>query len=223
MDRPTKLTRRTVLSGALGGGLVLAAGRSTQRAAADPSPTWESPRSANGWPVIAQPPSTRIEGTDLVVLLLPGPVTVVLSHCLRRYFYEIDSALTHGDVLGHHTDRRVAVPHQSNHLSGTAFTIRSGWYPLGVTGGIPSRDLVHLRDILADCEGVVRWGGDEKLPQESHFQIDVPPRDRRLTAVADKIAGWHRSPGLGAGAAIDPFGAGRRRTADALRDKQRRR
>jgi hypothetical protein len=147
----------------------------------------------------------------------------VLSHCVRRYFYEIDSALTQADVMGHRTDRHIAAPHQSNHLSGTAFTIRPGWYPIGVTGGIPSRDLVHLRDILAECAGVVRWGGDEKLPQESHFQIDVPPRDRRLIVVADKIASWRRSPGLGAGTAIDPFVASRRRAADALRDKQRRR
>lgn len=77
-----------------------------------------------------------------------------------------------------------------------------------------------VRDILADCEGVVRWGGDEEVPKESHFQIDVGPTDARLKAVAAKVGGWADSPGLGAGTG-DAFDPDRRRATRRSERRQR--
>ncbi|MFE9533518.1 hypothetical protein [Streptomyces sp. NPDC006691] len=61
----------------------------------------------------------------------------------------------------------------------------------------------------------MRWRGDEKLPEEWHFQIDEKPGDKKLTRVAAKIRPRDTTPGTGAGA-TDPFTPQRRRNADAL-------
>lgn len=62
--------------------------------------------------------------------------------------------------------------------SGTAIAIHPVLYPDGSKDGFFPHETVVVQDILADCEGVVRWGGDEKVSMESHFQVDVPPATR---------------------------------------------
>ncbi|MFJ8440060.1 hypothetical protein [Kitasatospora griseola] len=64
---------------------------------------------------------------------------------------------------------------ESNQSSGTAVQIRPGSYPSGVRGGFYPLEVLTIRDILADCEGVVRWGGDDRVPDESLFYVDVAP------------------------------------------------
>lgn len=222
MNDPTSVSRRRLLTGGIGVGVLLATGAAWPAVATAQPGTWSSATTANGWPAIAPPAPIRVEGSSLAVAVLPGPVATVLLHCVRRYFYEIDDTLEQGDLVGHTTERRVAAAYESNHLSGTAVAIRPTWHPIGATDGFVTRDVVVVRDILADCEGVVRWGRDEKLVKESHFQIDVGPDDRRLQQVAARIDGWARTAGRGAGSAVDPFAADRRRVAATLEDKQRR-
>jgi hypothetical protein len=80
-----------------------------------------------------------------------------------------------------------------------------------------------VRDILAECDGVVRWGGDDMThPKDGHFQIDVPPGDARLRAVAAKISGWQDKPGQDAGAPADPGSPIRRAAARSLQLRQQR-
>ena len=88
---------------------------------------------------------------------------------------------------------------------GTAIAVRPGLYPAGSTGSMFPQELVVIRD-LAECEGVVRWGGDDKAcPKEGHFQIDVLPSDGRLDHVAAKIRASRDKPGKGAGSLVDPL------------------
>ncbi|MFD8262579.1 hypothetical protein ACFV19_27515 [Streptomyces griseoluteus] len=181
--------------------------------------TWQDARSANGWPVVGRVRSHPIEGSGLTVDVLDGAPATVLLHVARRFHYEIDN-LRPKDVTGHTTSRTVAQPYESNYLSGTAIAIRPAGYPTGARDGFFPQELVVVRDILADCEGVVRWGGDEDVPKESHFQIDVGPTDARLKAVAAKIGGWADSPGRGAGT-VDAFDPGRRLAARRLERSQR--
>jgi hypothetical protein len=54
--------------------------------------------------------------------------------------------------------------------------------------------LAVIRDILAECQGVVQWGGSFRRPHESHVQIDVTPTDPRLKKVVDRIRGWSDFP-----------------------------
>ncbi|WP_241777821.1 hypothetical protein [Streptomyces sp. CT34] len=145
----------------------------------------------------------------------------MLLYVARRYFYEIDSELKTEDITGHTTDRAVAAVFESNYLSGTAIAVRPHAYPLGADGCLFPQDVHVIRDILADCEGTVRWGGDEKLPKQSHFQIDVKPGDTKLARVATKIRGWQATPGKGAGT-IDAFVPQRLRAARDLAHTQQR-
>jgi hypothetical protein len=71
---------------------------------------------------------------------------------------------------------------------------------------------IVVADILADCEGVVPWGGDLKPVKRSHFHVGVKPGDPRLKRLAARIRGWNGTPGEGAGS-IDAFAPARRRIA----------
>lgn len=162
------------------------------------------PTSANGWPLEAKADAPgviwtrQVPGSPVSVALRIGEVTSVLVHVIRRYHYEVDT-LADGEVVGFRPAGGTLKGHATNHASGTAVAIRPGWYPDGVKGGLFPHQLATVRDILEECEGVVAWGGDFRRPNESHFQIDVPPSDARLKRLADRIRGWEDVPGQGAG------------------------
>ncbi|MEU3619338.1 hypothetical protein ABZ725_44655 [Streptomyces sp. NPDC006872] len=127
-----------------------------------------------------------------------GAAATVLVHVVRRYHYEIDT-LAHGEVIGFRPADRTLKGYATNHASGTAVAIRPTWYPDGAKDGLFPHQLATVRDILEECQDVVAWGGDFRHPNESHFQIDVPPSDARLKRLADRIRGWEETPGQGAG------------------------
>lgn len=189
---------------------------------AAPTTQWLATTSENGWPVQVGngEPNTiaahKVEGANTAVVVLSGKVATVLLHVARRFHYEI-ATLHAGDVHGHTTDRAVAAAFESNHLSGTAIAIRPDLYPTGARGGLFPHEEMIVRDILAECQGVVRWGGDDrKMPKESHFQIDVPPGDARLARLAARI-GVSKE----VGAPADPFAAERLRVAGELAQRQK--
>lgn len=220
------LSRRRLLLGGLGVAGAAALGQIgiCQAAAAASTDTWTGEFSANGWPILAQARAKRIQGSNLRVAVAPGAAGTVLLHVARRFHYEISRLRPDApaEITGHTDNRTVAQPYESNHLSGTAIAIRPGTYPLGVPDGFFPHELTVIRDILAECQGVVRWGGDEPTPKESHFQIDVAPGDHTLRALAKKINKWNRTPGAGAGA-TDPFTRDRLTAARAMAERQSRR
>ncbi|WFE26750.1 hypothetical protein O7623_26275 [Solwaraspora sp. WMMD791] len=226
----TMMPRRRLLAagGAVTGGALLgaanlpAAGAAAPGAPADhtapaagaapPDPT------ATSWPTVdaGQITPVRIEGSDATVLLVGGAVATVLRHVARRFHYEV-APLGDGDASGWQPTGSAA------HRSGTAIALHPARYPAGVTGGLFPTQLIVVRDILAECAGVVRWGGDDRqTPQEGHFRIDVPPGDRRLAMVAAAVDA-RRGPGAGAGSSPDPLVPGRRAAARTLESLQRRR
>jgi hypothetical protein len=213
LSRPTR-RQALVLGGGLAATAVLwGAGTGTATAAGE---TWRGNTSSNGWPIVADVPRRRIEGAAGAELsLLDGDVATVLLYVARRFSYEIDT-LRPGDVRGHSEERRIAADFESNHLSGTAMAIRPLFYPLGAEKGtgLSAPERIVVQDIIADCEGVVAWGGELNPVKESHFHIDVHPGDERLSLVARRIQGWNDTPGRGAGA-VDAFDPRRRRRARA--------
>lgn len=177
--------------------------------------TWRRSRSANGWPVLASADWHDIEGSGQKVALASGDAAVILTYVARRFHYEIDQ-LRPGDVHGHTTVAQVAEAYESNYLSGSALAIRPQAYPVGVSGGLYPRELVVIRDILAELDGVVAWGGDFERPKESHFEIAYPPGDRRVSAMAQRISEWTRGPGGKGAGAIDAFDPARLARARAF-------
>ncbi|WP_343240600.1 MULTISPECIES: hypothetical protein [unclassified Streptomyces] len=78
-----------------------------------------------------------------------------------------------------------------------------------------------IRDILAECNGVVRWGGDDEYPYEALFSIDVPPGDQQLTALVAKLRNWADEPGEGPGTSVDVTDPRRREAAGKLERRQK--
>ncbi|MGC5345712.1 hypothetical protein ACPXCE_25880 [Streptomyces sp. DT24] len=175
---------------------------------------WQMEESAdNGGDIWTRPVlGTPLNGVQVRI----GVVETVLAHIIQRFHYDIDS-LRPGDVVGwrHPGTVRKGLA-ESNLASGTAIQIRPGFYPSGQRGGFFPNQLVVVRDILTDLEGVVRWSGDDTKPDEALFYIDVPPGSGHLIEVADKLRGWAATPGQGAGASNDPFEPKRRRAAERL-------
>jgi len=171
--------------------------------------------SANGWPLRHRDiTSHRIEGSGATIALRSGDVATVLLHVARRYNYEIATV-----ELAHVSQVVGAAPFETNYASGTAFALRPDLYPLGVKGNLFPTQLVVLRDVLAECEGVVRWGGDfKKSPKEGHFQIDVRPGSPKLVMVARKIGGLRQDKA--AGAPPEAFAKARTAVAEALARRQ---
>ncbi|MFI1003865.1 twin-arginine translocation signal domain-containing protein [Streptomyces galbus] len=177
--------------------------------------TWPGGRSENGWRVLKTAASFRVEGSDCSVQLADGAAATVLLHVVRRINYEM-KPLRSGDVHGWDDDRTVEEEYESNRLSGTAVAVRPAAYPVGSRGNLYPHELVVVRDILTELDGVVAWGGDFGTPKESHFEIAVTPGHPRLKGVARKITGWEAGPGDEGAGAVDAFAPERRRRAEAF-------
>ncbi len=219
-DQPTTFGRRSFITGLTLAGLTtcVTGGVSGAQAAAEPAvQQWDREISSNGWPIVGSEATSlhAVEGSPARVALLPGEVAVVLTHVLRRFHYEVLS-LGYKDVLGYTADRSVRAPAESNYLSGTAVAIRPERYPLGLSDGFEPTEAAIIRDIIADCEGAVRWGADIAKPKEGHFQIDVLPNDPLLGRIVNKLASRT------AGTMPDPFIPSRKRSSSSLASKQRR-
>ncbi|WP_332112846.1 hypothetical protein [Streptomyces sp. ActVer] len=191
------VVRHTAVLGTVtlvGGGSVLAlpaAAVAAGRPGPDDAP--ERPTSPNGWELeekandVSTVWTRPVPGTGLDVDVRIGDVETVLVHVVRRFHYEIDE-LRKGDLAGWRAPARVKPKRaEGNQASGTAVAIRPGSYnPPEAEGGFFPLQLMVIRDILAECDGVVRWGGDDDRPYEALFSIDVPPGDKRLTELVAK-------------------------------------
>jgi hypothetical protein len=228
-------SRRTVLRAAAGATAVIAIQTGLAlpaRATVKPKPTarrakpatnriFSGTYSPNGWPINTEADAggsvwTRpVAGAGTTVAVAIGDVEAILVHVVRRFHYEIDT-LRPGEVIGF---RKAAGTkgYRLNHSSGTAVDIRPGYYPVGVGGGFFPAQLEVVRDILADCEGLVSWGGDLTTPDEAHFELSVPPSDERVAALASKLRQWTETPGLGAGVIQNPRDPHRRGAALGVR------
>ncbi|MBB4927517.1 hypothetical protein [Kitasatospora kifunensis] len=241
----SELTRRTVLRSTavaglltVGGGLLFAGpaaaaeqepGRPALQEAEQAQQNVRNVRqSANGWQMenavdAAGAVWTRpIPGTAARPAVRIGWVETVLVHVAQRFHYEI-AELRADEVVGWRPPQEVRSTDspESNQASGTALALRPGCYPPGVRGGFYPYEVLVIRDILAELDGVVAWGGDDPTPVESLFSIAVPPGDERLKTVAERIRGWSEEPGAGAGSPVDVLADGRRRAAERLEQHQR--
>ena len=223
-----RLTRRTVLRTAAVAGAATAASSVLSGAPASARDVRRPKRPAtsqNGWTIQAnvdvdsQVWTRTVAGTGLSVPVWIGDVEAILLHTIRRFHYEIEE-IRPNDLVGWTPAKKVRkrTP-ESNLASGTAVRIRPGARAKG--GFYPLQEVV-LRDVLADSEGLVRWGGDDREVDESLFYIAAGPLDERVKAIGDKLRGWESSPGEGAGIGVDVLSRSRRTRADNLARRQRR-
>ncbi|MEV7089828.1 hypothetical protein AB0O07_28730 [Streptomyces sp. NPDC093085] len=158
---------------------------------------WEMEKAVDAFGHVYTRPVPGIPVKDVQVRM--GDVETVLVHVVRRFHYEVDE-LRAGDVVGWRAPSTVRKGlAESNQASGTAVQIRPGSYPSGARGGFFPQQLTAIRAIVDECAGVVRWGGDDKHPDEALFYVDVNPDDERLPRLAEQITTWEWTPGKGAG------------------------
>ncbi|MER7047237.1 hypothetical protein [Streptomyces jumonjinensis] len=221
------MTRRTVVQSAAAVGALAVVGSlvpGVASAAPQPTPTLtpkpkKLPVSANGWTIekeanrISTVWTRPVAGTGLKVDVRIGDAEAILLHVIRRFHYEVEQ-LHRVDLAGWQAigELRKGRP-ESNLASGTAVRIRPGARAKG--GFFPPQEVV-VRDILAECEGVVRWGGDDGEVDESLFYLDARPDDERVRELGDRLRAWGATPGEGAGAAVDVRSPARLRRADRL-------
>jgi hypothetical protein len=165
---------------------------------------WSEPASANGWSIPTGHSSFTatydIPGSGLAIPLREGDAGTVLSYLAQRFNYDVARLeKKRGEIVGYSADRNIEADFESNHLSGTALALYPESYPLGVKGNFFPLQIAAIRDILAELEGVAKWGGDMEPAKESTFFIDVPPDSKRLKQVAAKLREWQITPGEGAG------------------------
>ncbi|MFF9396576.1 hypothetical protein [Streptomyces griseoluteus] len=227
------ITRRSVVRGAavLGAATVIGLSGTTAASAAGKvkgadRKTTAKPRktTANGWPVQdntdrdSQVWTRAVAGTGLSVPVWIGDPEAILLHVVRRFHYEVET-LHSPDLAGWQQDNGLDMAKsESNLASGTAVRIRPGAAAKGSL--FPLQELV-IRDVLADCQGVVRWGGDDKQADESLFYLDCGPDDTLIHTVATKLRAEEATPGLGAGSAVNVWAPARRSRADHLAKQQR--
>ncbi|MFF0290223.1 hypothetical protein [Streptomyces sp. NPDC005262] len=180
---------------------------------------WEMQKAADdGGDIVTR----HVAGTGLKVSLRMGDTEAVLIHVIRRYHYEVDALGLHGEPnpvegwVAPSAVRDSRLP-ESNQASGTAVVIRPDSYPPGMRGGFTAGQQLIIRDIVADTEGVVRWGGEDRRPYEGLFYLTVRPGDARLARVAAKLRTWDETPGAGAGVVPDVTEPSRRRRAARYR------
>jgi hypothetical protein len=194
--------RRTVLAWSAGTAGVLAFGASGVAFAGENGVAPAVGRAAVNVPAVRPVP---VEGTGLTVRLLAGPAATVLVYAARRFHYEIDT-LRAGELVG--------TP------AGTAIDIRPGWYPPGVTGAFLPHQEIVIRDILAECDGLLRWGGDDKTtPRESRFELTETATHPRTVALAHRLTGTSARPGA---ETARPFTTSRIRKAATLHKRMTR-
>ncbi|WP_308405018.1 hypothetical protein [Streptomyces sp. B93] len=220
ISRRTLVTTAGVITAAAAVGS-LAPGTAT---AAPVNAPKKAPASANGWTLekeanhVSTVWTRPVAGTGLEVDIRIGDVEAILLHVVRRFHYEVEQ-LSPGDLAGWqpidglHKD----MP-ESNLASGTGVRIRPG---AGAGGSLFPLQVLTVRDILADCEGVVRWGGDDDPVDESLFYVDRGPDDASVRRLADRLRLAGAMPGEGAGVMVDVLAPPRRDRAERLLKQQR--
>ncbi|MFI1360455.1 hypothetical protein ACH4TV_43790 [Streptomyces sp. NPDC020898] len=222
------ISRRSLLRvTAATGMLAVASGTLTTPASATAPSTeqWSGDVSANGWRIApASVTVHHVEGSAASLGLRRGDAGAVLLHVARRWHYEIAPLDTGegGGLTGHTTGRTVGADFESNHLSGTAIALHPTAYPLNGSDGLWPHQEAIVRDILADCDGTVVWGGDLTPVKASHFHIAARPGDRTLARVAARLDTTRptASRSQTAGTFADPAAPPRRAKARRLQQAQ---
>ncbi len=160
-----------------------------------PMTTVAAPASYNGWPV-GDPGSVigvgtyTVTNTTVQIPVKSGDVAWVLMALAARFNAEVE-ALQGWETWGY--DYRVDLNNTSwwsCHASGTAVDFNAVAHPNGAKGTFTTTQVIAIRKILTDFNGVVYWGGDfTGTPDEMHFEINVPPGDPQLPALVAQIRG----------------------------------
>lgn len=137
--------------------------------------------SYNGWPASRYPSQIGINtrwtvlGHDFPGGVKGGDVQVVFEYLVKQLHARVEPIQWYapGDEWGYNYRLNVNdLSSLSCHASGTAIDYNATRHPNGRRGTFSAAQVKQIRAILAELDGVVRWGGDfSGTPDEMHFEI----------------------------------------------------
>lgn len=146
--------------------------------------------SQNGWPVVTDSQRSKLTdptvyGADFPNGWLKGDVDTIFRYLITRLHHEVEPIVP-GSCWGWFVKPIEGSATISNHSSGTAIDYNAERHPMGVRDTYSSGDRSRIRAILADLDGVVRWGGTYSTrPDDMHFEINAPASE--VARVAARI------------------------------------
>lgn len=159
--------------------------------------------SQNGYPVLDSLEDckyyTIVVERNVKVPLSSQDAGWVLANLLRRFDRKVEP-LNRSDTHGYNKRQIAGSEEYSNHASGTAVDANATKHPQGKTGTFTPEQVAEIRDLLADFDGTVKWGGDFRvLKDEMHFEIVGTPAEVNLVARRlkkfNKVMLKHLQPG----------------------------
>lgn len=154
--------------------------------------------SQNGWTGIAHSADPRLADFPWVTgKVRSGDVWTVLNHVAERFNTEVEP-IVKAKSWGWAYRLIRGAKALSNHASGTAVDFNAPDHWLGEVGTFTPVQVRAIHSILADCGGVVRWGGDYSgRKDEMHFEINLGAAGSaaKVAAAAAKIKGQAASLG----------------------------
>lgn len=133
--------------------------------------------SQNGWPASANKSVIGIDSNFSVAgVKFPGGVkagdVATVLHYVASQFHERVERLHDGWCWGWaYRSIRGSTRNLSNHAAGCAIDVNAPNHPLGKRGTFDVAQVKAINAIVAECDGVVRWGGTYSRPDEMHFEV----------------------------------------------------
>lgn len=139
------------------------------------------------------------------IAIRKGDVATVLVYVAKRFDSEVENLIWPGN-WGYAERPIRGGSSLSNHASGTAIDLNAPRHPLGKQGTFSKSQVKKIKKILADCGGVIRWGGNYSgRKDEMHFEINAG--SARVREVAKAIRAG-KKPGPSGGATASPGSSG---------------
>lgn len=137
--------------------------------------------------------SRLIPGTQVRLTVRNGPAGDLLLYAAGRWDKEvedIDNGRGGLDDWGYAERPIRGGTELSNHASGTAIDLNATKHPLGVAAirTFTTDQIKAIRQIMADCDGTLRWGGDYSgRPDPMH--VEVIDTEKRCAQVLLRVTG----------------------------------
>lgn len=145
--------------------------------------------SQNGWPV--RPSSADMDRRPLAGVafpngVLPGDVATIFGWLAQQFHIRVEP-LVAGWCWGYNNRAVTGGSVPSNHASGTAVDFNAPRHPYGSVNTFTPVQRAAIRQILAEADGVLRWGGDYTGKHDDmHFEINTP-NEARVATLARKL------------------------------------
>lgn len=154
--------------------------------------------SQNGW---TAPAPSLANLSWITGKVRAGDVYVVFNYLCTRFNAEVER-INKSWSWGYAFRPIAGTSTLSNHASGTAVDLNAPAHGLGLTGTFSAKQAAAIRQILADLEGIIRWGGNYRgRKDEMHFGVNTDAATLHAIAVKIKankmpgqVAEWVPSP-----------------------------